>query len=196
MSEKEGVNLLCAFCRTPVAKSYEENIKRTRKQMEKGNANAFDLLAGCYHRGRMGLPQDRAKANELYLKAGELGCATAYHNLGTAYDNRRGVEIDMKKAKHYYELAAINGSVKARYNLGVIEGQAGKIHRAYKHFILTARAGYDNSLGLVKEGYKHGFVTKEEYANTLRAYQKSKNEMKSEARDKAAAIVAQHQAAS
>ena len=34
----------------------------------------------------------------------------------------------------------------------------------------------------------NGFVTKDEYANTLRAYQKIQNEMKSDMRTKAAAI--------
>ena len=33
-----------------------------------------------------------------------------------------------------------------------------------------------------------GYVTKEEYANTLREYQKSQDEMKSDARDKAKAL--------
>ena len=41
--------------------------------MGKGNGDAFDDLAGLYERGIMGIPQDSAKANELYLKAGELG---------------------------------------------------------------------------------------------------------------------------
>ena len=68
--------------------------------------------------GIFGMPQDRAKTNELYLKAGELGCAVAYYNLGSAYCAGRGVGIDMKKTRHYYELAAMNGNVMARYNLG------------------------------------------------------------------------------
>ena len=38
-----------------------------------------------YAEGHMGMPQDRAKENELFLKAGELGCAYAYCNLGSAY---------------------------------------------------------------------------------------------------------------
>ena len=133
------------------------------------------------------MPQDRAKANELYLKAGKLGCASAYFNLGNAYDNGYGVEFDMKKAKHYWELAAMNGSVQARHNLGVDEYEAGNLQRAYKHLIIAASAGYKESLDAVKGGYMGGIVTKEEYANTLREYQKSQDETKSDARDKALA---------
>ena len=76
----------------------------------------------------MGMPQDYEKANEeLYLRAGELGCSDAYYNLGLAHENGRGVEVDKKKAKHFYELAAMNGSVDARYNLGCFEERAGNM---------------------------------------------------------------------
>ena len=129
------------------------------------------------------MPQDWAKANELYLKAGELGSAEAYFNLGNNYDNGRGVEVDNKNAKHYHELAAMKGDVIARYNLGVIEGQAGNHQRAIKHFMLAARSGEKESLDSVKQGFMAGLVTKHEYGNTLRAYQTRVDEMKSKARD-------------
>ena len=97
------------------------------------------------------------------------------------------MNIDKKKAKHYYELAAMMGSAYARHNLGGIEYREGNnIHRAYKHFILAARAGEDNALDVVKAGFMDGIITKDGYAQTLRAYQKSQGMMKSEARDKAA----------
>ena len=107
------------------------------------------------------MPQDTVKANELLLKAGELGCALAYYNLGNSYANGRGVEVDRKKATQYYELAAMGGGVQARHNLGCSEGNAGNYHRAYKHFIISARAGDKLSLNSVKQGYMHGDVTKE-----------------------------------
>ena len=98
-----------------------------------------------------------------------------------------GVEANEKKAKHYWELAAIKGNVHARHNLGVLEGRAGNNQRAFKHYILAASAGYPDSLDVVKEGFMKGYVTKEEYAGTLRVYQKRVDEMKSDARDKAKA---------
>ena len=86
----------------------------------------------------MGMPQDRAKANELYLKAGELGCAEAYYNLGHYAYQWRGVEIDKKKAKHYLEACSYEWECRsARHNLGCLEGQAGNDHRAYKHFLIA-----------------------------------------------------------
>ena len=182
--EREGEKL-CAFCRTPPANSHKEEVKRTKKLMEKGNGSAFYALAGFYDRGTFGMPQDHAMSNELLLKAGELGSADAYFNLGNAYERGTGVEIDKKKAKFYYELAAMNGDVAAMHNLGRMEGLAGNDQRAFKHYIIAARAGGKVSLDSVKRGYMAGIVTKEEYANILREYQKNQDEMKSEARDKA-----------
>ena len=153
------------------------------KLMEKGNAEAFYFLGGYYRSGIKGMPQNHAKANKLYLKAGELGHAAAYFNLGCSYKNGDGVEIDEKKAKHYWELAAMNGFVKARHNLGCMEVQTGNHQRAYKHLLISARTGYKLSLDAVKQGFMAGYVTKDQYANTLREYQKSQHEMKSEARD-------------
>ena len=80
----------------------------------------------------------------------------------------------------------MKGDVMARYNLGALEGQTGNHHRATKHFIIAAKAGHTESLDVVKKGFTKGFVTKDEYASTLRAYHESQTEMKSEARDKAA----------
>ena len=90
---KSGGADICAFCRTPAAKSDEECIKRIKKLIDNGNAQAYHMLAGCYRAGRYGMPQDRKKAIELYLKAGELGCAEAYYNLGVAYSQGMGVEV-------------------------------------------------------------------------------------------------------
>ena len=175
---------LCAFCRAPDATSDEENVKRVKKLIAAENAQAFSQLARCYFRGIMGMPQDMTKANELYLRAGELGCAKGYYNLGLSYDDGEGVEMDKKKAKHYFELAAMKGDIDARHNLGCVELDAGNGHRAYKHFIIAAKAGDKGSLDEVKEGFMNGMITKDEYANTLRAHQPRQDEMQSDDRDK------------
>ena len=184
MKMSEGKDL-CAFCRTPPETSDEEQIKRLKKLMAKGNGDAFAMFAGYYVNGSRGLPQDRQKAKELLLKAGELGCASGYYNLGVAYDEGRGVEVNMKKAKYYWELAAMNGSVNARHNLGSVEGESGNYQRALKHMMISATAGHEGSLGAVKVCFQNGMITKDGYENVLRAYQQRKDEMKSDARDKA-----------
>lgn len=143
------------------------------------------MLGSSYRDGSFGISQDYQKAKELYQKAAELGCAAAYHDLGILYQNGQGVERDTKKAIYYLELSVIGGDIEGSYNLGCIEEHNGNKHRAYRHFILSARAGYNDSLGKVKTGFVAGHVAKDDSASTLPAYQKSRDEMKSEARDKA-----------
>ena len=184
MEISEGKDL-CAFCRTPPASSGEEEIERTKNLMDKGNAEAFNYFSGYYVQGINGMPQDYQKARELWLKAGELGYAGAYFNLGQSFMEGLGVEVDVKKAEHYYELATIGGSVIARHNLGGLEVDAGNFDRAFKHFMIAARAGYKESLDAAKTGYTNGMITKDEYANTLRAYHERQKEMKSDERDTA-----------
>ena len=175
---------LCPYCRSP--HSDEGQVEQYKNLMEKGNAMAF-FESGCYYaRGTNGMRQDWVKANELWLKAGELGCAQAYFNLGSSYYHGMGVEIDKKKAEHYWEPAAMNGDVYARHNLGALEGKAGNHERAMKHFMVAARAGDNKSLDKVKQGFMRGFVTKDEYGNALRAYQERQDEMKSDTREAAA----------
>ena len=189
MRETGSKNMkLCPFCKTPSAHSGEEEVKRVMKLTEKGNGDAVNQLAGYYAEGILGLPQDWAKANELRLKAGQLGCANGYYNLGQSYNEGTGVTIDKKKAKHYWKLAAINGNLKARNNLGATEYNIGNYDRACKHLLIAAKAGYKESLDTVKGGYMNGYVKKEQYANTMREYQKSRDEMKSDVRDKALAV--------
>ena len=185
MIESEGGKDLCAFCRTPPVISNEDVIKRVKKLMEKGNADAFHYLGGLYSQGKCGLPQDLQMANELNLKAGELGSAKGYYRLGHSYDFGRGVEVDNKKALHYYELASMGGYVNARFNLGGREVRDGNDHRGIKHLILAARGGHEKSLAAVKMGFTNGYLTKDEYANVLRAYHERQKEMKSDERDKA-----------
>ena len=187
-----GAKDLCPYCRSPPSDTEEEEVNRAKKLMKKGNATSFNQLAGYYERGSCGLRQDQEKANELLLKAGELGCVDAYFNLGIMYSNGTGVTIDEKKAKYYYELAAMNGDVEARHNLSCMVGRAGNHQRAMKHLILAVRAGYKGSLDFLKEGYMAGYITKDQYANALREYQKSHDEMKSDARDKAVAAAMQN----
>jgi len=115
---------LCAFCRIPVPLSDEEVVERIKKRVELGDAMAIYTLGGYYAHGVMGFNQNYTKALKLWHKAGELGYAPAYNNIATTYHIGRGVEVDKKKAKHYYEQAAMKGQVIARNNLGCMEEMA------------------------------------------------------------------------
>ena len=166
----------------------EEEKKLAKKLMDKGNAVAIFHYGLYYSRGEHGLPQNWAKANELWLKAGECEHPKGYYNLGHSYRNGDGVEVDIKKAVYYCELAAIGGHIGARYILGAMEQEQGNIQRALMHWIIGARAGHEHCLDAVKQMFKFGGITKDGYANTLRAFHDRQKEMKSDMRDKAAAL--------
>ena len=101
-----------------------------------------------------------------------------------------GVDVDKKKAKYYYELAAVEGFVSGRTNLAIAEGRSGNTNRAVKHFMIAVRGGSNVALDLIKQlsSVAYGYVTKDDYANALRAYQKYLDEVKSDQRDQAAAL--------
>ena len=179
----------CPFCRTPVPTSIER-IERYKKRAELDDAEAIFTLGCIYRNGDKGFPQDYEKAFELFVRAGELVHVDAYCNVGYAYEDGNGVEIDKKKANHYYKLAAMGGDVYARYNLGVDEEDEGNMNRALKHYMIAAGGGDNDSLKEIQKLYTNGHATKDDYAKALRAYQAYLAEIKSTQRDAAAAASA------
>jgi len=162
-------------------------MKRMMERVEANDPMAIYNLGIDYRDGEYGFPQDYTKALELFHRAGGLGLSSAYCSIGYAYDHGNGVEVDKKKAEHYYELAAILGDEIARSNLGVYEKKAGNMDRALKHYMIAARGGRSNSLEKVKDMYSNGYATKEDYTKALKSYQAYLGEIKSVQRDKAAA---------
>ena len=106
----------------------------------------------------------------------------------SCYDLGEGVGRDEKKATYYYELAATESREMARHNLGMSEGRAGNIDRALKHFMIAAGFGDNDSLENIKQMYKDGKATKDDYTNALRSYQAYLVDIKSPQRDEAAAF--------
>ena len=177
----------CPFCRIPFHDSEEKAIERLQKRVQAGDAKAIYNLGYYYRYGENGFPQDYTKALELFHQAGQLGYAAAYCSIGYAYQYGHGVEVQNKKAMHYYELAAIGGGVQSRHNLGIMEKKTGNMERALRHFIIAAEGGFVKSLQNIKSLYSYGHATKEDYTKALRSYQTYLDEIKSKQRDEAAA---------
>ena len=182
----------CAFCRVVAPKSNEEAVERLKKRFEVGDPIATFNLGVCCRDGTYGYPQDHNKALEFWHRAGELGCSMAYGSIGYAYERGEGVEVDKKKAIHYYEQAAMGGNVRARYNLGRLDFRRGifYIGRALKHYMIAVRGGHNESLKEIQQLYSNGFAGKEDYMKALQLYQEYFGEIQSTQRDKAAAAYA------
>jgi len=176
----------CPFCRTPNPTS-KEAVEWLRKRVEANDILAINNLGNYYRGGLNGYPQAYDKALEYWHKAVELGYSAAYCAIGDAYDDGEGVEVDRKKANHYWELAAMKGHARARYHLGYKELIVGHMNRALKHLIIAVRGGYARSLEVIQRMYKDGYASKEDYTKALQAYQVYLGEIKSAQRDKAVA---------
>ena len=182
-------NEKCPFCRTPKPTSDEEMIERYKKRMDANDPIATFNVGKYYADGKYGYPQDHSKAFKHWRRAAELGYVEAYSSIGYAFDKGEGVvEVDKKKARHYYELAAMGGNVLGRHNLGVNEAKAGNIDKSLKHFMIAAKSGHNESLKKIQELYPYGCVRKEDYTKALQSYQSYLNEIKSPQRDEAAAF--------
>ena len=176
---------LCPFCRVSIHQSGKEIVKSLKKRMKMNDSESFFELGTQYSKGGCGLPQNMDMALKLFHQSAELDYVCAHFKLAYAYYHGRSVAKDTEKAMHHYRLAAIGGHECARYNLGSINICNGNIERSMRHFIIAAKAGCDTAVKAVGEGYKAGYVTKDEYTKTLRVYQSSCLAMKSEQRTKA-----------
>ena len=171
----------CLFCRQALPSTYDENIQRLMKRVEaKDPAATREMGMDRYNEG------DYRSAFEYWSKAAVLGDVVAHFQLSCLYFDGEGVEKDQKKELHHVEQAAIGGHPSARHNLGCEELKNGRTDRAVKHYIIAAKLGYDKSLKNLKNLYKAGFVSKEDFAATLRGHHAAIQATRSPQREQAA----------
>jgi tetratricopeptide (TPR) repeat protein len=175
-----GNNEKCAFCKADrMSRTDEEMVEEIKKRMEENDAASIFLLANCYYNGRVGLQQDQTKALELYIRAAKLGYNEAHFHLGNTYEE----EGDSKKAKFYFEAAAIAGHEGARNMLGFMDLKSRNMKQAVKHWIIAALSGDCHAMDNLLLAFRKGYASKDEIDSTLEAYNNTCAEMQSEARD-------------
>ena len=96
---------------------YRESLKWAQKAVDGGCAAAYWTLALAYEHGR-GVPEDHAKATELFKKGAELGDPNCQHSYGCRLANGDGVEQDWAKAFELFQKAAEQGNGLAMRDLG------------------------------------------------------------------------------
>jgi len=189
MRDVEG-NLLqykCPFCRHAPPKSQEES---DMQMMKRAQANdPFATLQIGIRRNEEG---NYEGAFQNYTKAAESGNAASHYFLSCLYREGKFVEMDEKKEVYHLEQAAIGGEPFARYNLGLVELKNGRHARAAKHFIIAAKLGHDGSLRTLKDWYRFGLVSKENFAAALRGHQAAVDATKSPQREAAEAFQRRH----
>ena len=182
----------CAFCcQKPDPKN---TIKALKKLMKKNHPAAIMAMGHKYILpGENGAAiQSYTRALEMYIRAAELGYAPAFYTIGKCYLNGIGVEQETSKALSYCEIAAKKGHLHAHKWLASFNGMNMDIQKCIKHYKVVAIAGDKGAMDQLMKLYKKEFLSKEELAQTLRAYQASSNEMKSKDRDDARVFFEKH----
>ena len=179
---EENLGQKCPFCRHPTPKTLEDAVKDLMRRVEANDPNALRQLGN--RRLKEG---NHESAVEYWINAAELGDAGAHYHLHVAYRDGVGVEKDMKKSIYHVEQAAIGGHPEARHNLAYEEYRNGRIERAVKHLTIAANLGLDEALRMLRECYKGGRVTKEDFAAALRAHKAAVDATKSPQREEAEA---------
>ena len=174
----------CPLCRERIPENDEARLARLRDRMERNDAGALCVMAQKYSYGRLGLQKDESKAFELYFRAAELGDISAHHHVAVSYLLGKGVEKDEEMCLRYLVPSVKGGNVRSRAFLGTFESDRGNHALAYKHWRISIAAGCDYSLRFIEREFEEGRVAEDEYAAACRDYQKARNEMQSDERDK------------
>jgi tetratricopeptide (TPR) repeat protein len=175
---EQGLEYKCVYCREEMPKTDEEADQNYMKRIKVNDPIALFLMGKKRY-----LEGDYEGAFQYWTKAAELGNMESHHNLSVLYDNGEGVAKDEKKKVYHAEEAAIGGHPAARFNLANYEGEVGRYERATKHFVIAANLGDDEALEKVKENFRRGFVSKEDFEAALRGHQAAVDATKSTQRD-------------
>ena len=192
----------CPYCRSDTTSCDDKNaLKALMKRANAGNDEAMYLIGSYYFKGKMGLCQDKAEGLKWYRRAVEAGSGKAARNIGTlkpdagsgnaayflgdCYWQGDGVEQDHDKAFEYFQTAAELGHVYAFLVTGTMLMQRGEIEEGMLNYRKAAISGMsgDSLFNALRNGFRDGIITKDEYAFTLREHQKACNEMKSDGRE-------------
>ena len=99
--------------------AYDAALPWVRYAADAGDTDAMSNLGLLYENGQ-GVPQDCAKAAELYQKAADAGNPRALKYLGVLYKNGWGVPQDYAKAAALFQKAVDAGVTTAIFHLGVL----------------------------------------------------------------------------
>ena len=178
-------NEICMFCRTPATDKKDIRWDRLKKRIEVGDPIAMTSLGNeLFDEG------DYLGAFVHFSKAAALGYIDAHVSLSRAYSGGAGVKLCEAIMVHHLEQAAIGGHPHARYRLAMHEEKNGRMDRAAKHCLISAKLGHNDALNTVKECYRSGIVSKEDFAAALRGHQAAIDATKSDQRTRAEEICA------
>ena len=184
-ARQRGMLDTCPFCRTPVPTDDASELAMIQKRVDKGDAEATNLLGEQYYYGKLGLAKNVPRGIELLTRAADLGSLAAHNELSHVYYHGDGVDEDKQRGIRHLQQAAMKGHVYCRHNLGAVEFKEGNYNLAVRHWMISARMGDEDSLNCIKESLKDGHATEAQYTEALLGYRDAVEEMKSPQREEA-----------
>ncbi len=126
------------------------------------------------------------KLADYYKGEGELDKAFKYvhkstlysypegeRKLGYYYEKGIGCDKDLVKARQFYELAALHGDVKAKYNIGLFYYKNNQYPQAFNLVKDSSDSQYGKALMLLAYFYEHAVGTEQNYEAARSAYLKA-----------------------
>ncbi|KAJ1461210.1 hypothetical protein M885DRAFT_432764 [Pelagophyceae sp. CCMP2097] len=159
----------CPLCRALNPTSATESLRRLQEHVDKGNADAQNILGYSYSQGDLGLKQSHKRAIQLYELAAAQGHAPAQNRFGHYYNVGNGVKINYKTAAHWYRRAAEQGHPQAQLNIGLMfYAGKGSYDEAARWYRLAAAQGHADALYNLGRCYANDQGVPQDYHEALR----------------------------
>ena len=135
-----------------VSMSKDADNSEARKMLLKVRSSGD--IEGSYGLGMLcEIEENYEDAFEYYSEAAEMGDARAQNALGCLYDEGKGVETDQKNSWQWFELAAQQGLIEAKTNIGarLITQDGDSLKRGEQYLREAAGAGNQLAIYLVNQ---------------------------------------------
>ena len=93
--------------------------------------------------------------------------------LGYYYEKGIGCDKDLVKARQYYELAAMHGDVKAKYNIGLFYYHNKQFPQAFNIVKDAATSNHGKAILLLAYFYEHAVGTKQDFNLAFECYNRA-----------------------
>ncbi|KAL7545256.1 hypothetical protein ACHAWF_008608 [Thalassiosira exigua] len=184
-SEREGDT--CQFCRGKPTGD-QQALACLKKRVDCQDPDACCSLGKILKKGNLTRQKNLPKAIQLFKRAVEIGSGNndSHWQLGkTYYEGNEILLPNLKLASYHVERAAMSGHPSARHQLGCAAYKAGRCDKAAKHWIISSRIGWKESLTNLKDMVAIGHATSDQYKEASEGYEKIVDEMETPQRQHA-----------
>ena len=146
----------------------EQELKALVNRADQSDVKAMIKLADYYRNEGI-----YDKAFKYVHKSTLYSSPEGERKLGYYYEKGIGCDKDMVKARQYYELAAMHGDIKAKYNIGLFYYKNKQYPQAFNLVKESADSNYGKALVLLGYFYEHAITGEVNYDLAKECYLKA-----------------------